>query len=150
MNRFFILFLVFCLVLCTQWVPNSECFASGYQGKYYFYTSQDFDSQITQKTQNGKGYIISCDISKASVIKKSLNKNCLYGESFFFKGGMDDINTLLNNLDIFYKTVNDMDIIAYSPKIDYQMTVKQKIYNVQISNQDGLIYVGFPAILGSF
>ena len=150
MNRFFAFLLILCTVLCTFSLPTGLNFAQSFEGVYYFYTSQNYQSEITHTVKNGNGYIISCDISCAQVVQNALNPKCLYGESFVFKGDNNDIENLLFSLDITYRQNNDLDIIAYSPKISYAMTVEGKPFNVQISKQQEFVSVGFPAILGGF
>ncbi len=150
MNRFFIFFAVVLMVVCTTPILNTYNFAQQYSGKYYFYTTQNYNSNITTTTQNGNGYIISCDINKSKLVKNALNKNLLFGESFSFVGDEKDIKIILQKLDVFYSTKNNLDIIAYSPKIDYAHTLNGKLYNVQISKNNNVVNVGFPAILGGF
>ncbi len=150
MNRFLVFLLVLCTVLCTFCLPLAYNYAQNFDGVYYFYTSQNYQSKITHTVKNGNGYIVSCDISKAKLVQHALNKDCLYGESFCFNGNKQDVQNLLFSLDILYCQNNNLDIIAYSPKIMYAMTVEGKVYNVQISQTDSMISVGFPAILGGY
>lgn len=150
MKRFFVFFIVIIAMVCS--IPLLDCysFAEKYKGTYYFYTTQNYNSAITKTLQNGNGYVISCDIDKSKIVKKLLNSSMLFGESFCFCGDDKDVIKLLQKLDITYKTKNDLDIVAYSPKINYSLILNNKIYNVQISKNNDIINVGFPAILGSF
>ena len=150
MKRFFALFIILCMVLCTYNLPSSYEFANSYLGKYCFYTTEDFSSSLTTKVKNGNGFIVCCDINDAKIVKKMLNTNLLFGESFSFCGNDDDVQNLLLNLDVFYCDKNEKEIIAYSPKIDYSFVLQGKEFNVQIAQNDGIIYVGFPTILGGF
>ena len=150
MKRFLIFLMVLCSVICSIYIPSLQYYAEDKDGTYYFYTTQNYESPISKTTKNGNGFIISCDIKKASIVQKALNKNLLVGESFVFKGDANDVVLLLNDMDILYKTNNDLDIIAYSPKIPYTICLNNQIFNIQISQNNNLVYVGFPAIFGSF
>lgn len=74
----------------------------------------------------------------------------MFGESFSFCGTEDDIENIMFNLDVIYKSKNNLDVIAYSPKIDYSVVVDNKPYNVQIAKQGDVINVGFPSIFSGF
>ena len=150
MKRFFVFLLLLCIVLCTFNLPQSTEFANSYSGEYCFYTSQKFLSPLTKTVQNGNGFIVKCDISQAKYVKKQLDKQLLFGESFSFCGNEEDINNIMFNLGVIYKTNNNLDIIAYSPKIDYQVFVDNKLYNVQIAKNKDVISVGFPSIYAGF
>lgn len=150
MNKFFICFLILCTILCIIYIPPVQCYAQQKDGTYYFYTAQNFNSAITTTIKNGDGYIISCDIKNSFLVRKELNSNFLLGESFVFEGDDNDVVLILTDLDILYKYYNNLDIVAYSPKIPYTMHINNQIFNVQISKNNNNIYVGFPAILGSF
>ena len=50
----------------------------------------------------------------------------------------------------YFDDYNNLDIVAYSPKIDYCLNFDNKQYNVQIAVDKGVVYVGFPTIYGGF
>ena len=150
MKRFFVFLLILCTVLCMPFATKIVDFANSFSGEYCFYTSQNFQSPMATTIKNGEGYIITCDIKNAKTIKNALNKNCLYGESFSFCGNQSEINKIMFDLDVMYSCKNDLDIIAYSPKVDYCVYLDQKPFNMQIACKDGLVFVGFPTIFGGF
>ena len=150
MNRFVIFLLIICTILCTIHIPDVQYYAQDREGTYYFYTAQNYDNALCNKVQNGNGYIISCDIKHAEIVRQQLNTKLLHGESFCFVGKSEDITSILNKLNVIYKSQNDLDIVAYSPQVPYALTIDNKVYNIQISQNQNNICVGFPAILGSF
>ena len=150
MKRFFVFLFILCTLLCSFCLPSTIDFAQGYSGVYCYYTAQDFKSSLSSTIQNGEGYIVSCDIKNSKVVKNMLNKNLLYGESFSFEGDKSDAKKILFNLDCVYVDYNNLDIVAYSPKIDYCLNFDNKQYNVQIAVDKGVVYVGFPTIYGGF
>ena len=150
MKRFFVFLVVLCIMICTINLPSMQYYAQRQDGNYYFYTTQNYKSALTTCVKNGQGYVVKCNIKHAQLVRKSLNSNMLLGESFAIDSKQNDINALLKKLNILYKIKNDLDIIAYSPQIPYKIYLDGKIYNVQISQNKGIMYVGFPAILGDF
>lgn len=150
MKKFVALLIILCTILCTFYIPKTESYSTGFDGTYCFYTSQNFESSISSTTKNGQGYIVSCDINKASIVKNMLNHNCLFGESFCFGGDDQDVKNILLKLDVVYIQYNNLEVVAYSPKIDYCLFYDNRPFNVQIAKNKGIVYVGFPTIFGGF
>lgn len=150
MKKFLVFILILCTILYTNQVKTTCEFADGFAGVYCFYTTENFESNLTTRIKNGNGFIVSCDIDCAGTVKNMLNKNLLFGESFSFVGNEDDIKNLLFDLDVCYTSKNENELLAYSPKLDYSFVSDGKEFNVQIAENKGVIYVGFPTIFGGF
>jgi len=125
-----------------------------YEGTYTFYTMEQFEDDRVDIVQSGNGFLINCDNNLASEIYNSLNKEYLQGESFSFSGDVQDVYSILSNLNVTQNKVeqfSDLYIVyGYSPLLENSVEVDGEQINIQVALRENIVTIGTPLILGSY
>ena len=143
------------ILLCFN-IQNSQLnfFATNFEGKYVFYTSQILNDENVSVEKSGMGYVLTCSTKYATKIKSKLNINLIKGESFSFLGVKSEVENLIKrfNIKVLNKEVLDEILVidGYSSKFGKSVCTSCGNVNIQIAFNKGTITVGTPLILGSF
>lgn len=143
------------ILLCFN-IQNSQLnfFATNFEGKYVFYTSQILNDENVSVEKSGMGYVLTCSTKYATKIKSKLNINLIKGESFSFLGVKSEVENLIKrfNIKVLNKEVLDEILVidGYSSKFGESVCTSCGNVNIQIAFNKGTITVGTPLILGSF
>ena len=151
-----IFLVIFLSILLFFNIQNSQLnfFATNFEGKYVFYTSQILNDENVSVEKSGMGYVLTCSTKYATKIKSKLNINLIKGESFSFLGVKSEVENLIKrfNIKVLNKEVLDEILVidGYSSKFGKSVCTSCGNVNIQIAFNKGTITVGTPLILGSF
>lgn len=154
MKKFIALALV-CFSLLLNQSPSSLSSISAFsEGTHTFYTMQNFKDERVEVVQSGRGFLISCPGQIASEIFAELDEHMLQGESFTFKGELQDVQSLLFQLNVVQYKKEDLGgiyiVYGYTPLFQGGVQVEDQKINIQLAFRDQNITVGTPLILGSY